>query len=1268
MVTSPDLYPVWKTRNPVVVALPAPHASVSSLEDMATDESLLEMYHHRYRYMVVTPGADGLTALSSPKSSCFQPIQNKKPSSGSVVMSAASSDDNARSNRNDTATPPLSRSPTPTREFTLGLMREDSLHSTGSNSNAASASAFATNNADTEECCPMALWEDPFADNGNENSLSRSESFASDSTPIRGPSGGGKEVHRRDVSSGVVNRSCGVGSMKYLLNLPFRTLDIPLTQGSAGWNKGADDISERTDEGIRVDQWNNPEEESWRPYLERLEQTRKQKAHAFEKSFSQDSNNQDEDYDEDEEMLEIENKMYKNMTSSDYDDEDLEDMKFLSTSEAEEEDLEGNAKNQTKSTEKLFLVCYHLPVILSYNNDANDNDQNWTATWSESLISKTENSIAGIHDTYWIGTVSLPPSYNLPLTAGHKEEIIQVLGKMKCMPIFIDKETKDAHYLGMCKQVLWPSFHNIDLLDLSTSGWGRKEISQTSDNANNNVRESSSESNWDQSRLDGWWQAYSTVNRHFANICVEYVQPGDIVWVHDYHLALLPKMLDMGMAEKYSSTLSDTHDNAAAIIKMVFFLHIPFPTSQIFRELECGESILEGMLHANVIGFHAFDHARHFLNAAKRILGLSYESLTGGLIGVRFGGKTVLVTLSNVSVEPNTVDATLALPSVKEMSQVIKEKYPHRQVIAGVDTAQRLSGISLKLLAYERLLTDYHTWQHRVVMIQKCLIPGTRRVDEMSTLRELRFLVKRIKEKFGPHVIDYEEIPISEYKIEQRLALWLTSDVLVVAPVREGLNLLPLEYIYARKSIDDDHGGSKYHTVEQKVGAGVVLASEFSAVSNILNGALRVNPFDIQMFSTSLEKSLRMEKEEREGRRARDIDFVSSCPSAKWTKNVLRDLNEATASPSEDEDCLSAAENTIAGFLARESERHFSYMDRESIHAAYQATSRRVFIMDFNGTLVIKEPPGKYLKREILGTSGFKPPALVIKALADLCADPRNLVFVVSGDSQENVEKAIGNIPGLYLAASNGACFALPLQPGETNRKWHCFDLGVNWKEVKDVALPLLSKYTARTNGSFVKLTHSSIGWSNYSCDPEWGQLQASHLVLELEHALSKFDVRFVTLKGVTEIVPRRLNKGLIVKKVLRAMAAQNGGDGVDFVLCMGDDISDEKMFTSVFSFLEEMDEEYSNVIPSPPVITQDNSNMNDFLMQEVPSLKCKNSMEPIFAFTVAVGKKPSYASQYVDDARDVSALLVSLTGGDLSSLSGRGMSFDLEEGIDIFA
>lgn len=107
----------------------------------------------------------------------------------------------------------------------------------------------------------------------------------------------------------------------------------------------------------------------------------------------------------------------------------------------------------------------------------------------------------------------------------------------------------------------------------------------------------------------------------------------------------------------------------------------------------------------------------------------------------------------------------------------------------------------------------------------------------------------------------------------------------------------------------------------------------------------------------------------------------------------------------------------------------------------------------------------------------------------------------------------------------------------------------------------MLSKYTARSNGSFVKLTHFSIGWSYYSCDPEWGSLQASHIVLELENELRAFDVRFVTLKGVVEIVPRKLNKGLLVKKVLRDNAILHD-DGLDFVLCMGDDISDEKMFT----------------------------------------------------------------------------------------------------------
>jgi len=200
-------------------------------------------------------------------------------------------------------------------------------------------------------------------------------------------------------------------------------------------------------------------------------------------------------------------------------------------------------------------------------------------------------------------------------------------------------------------------------------------------------------------------------------------------------------------------------------------------------------------------------------------------------------------------------------------------------------------------------------------------------------------------------------------------------------------------------------------------------------------------------------------------------------------------------------------------------------------------------------------------------------------------------------------------------------------------------------------------------------LTRSSLGWSNYSADPEWGAMQASHLVLEMQHALSKFDVRFVTLKGVVEVVPRRLNKGLIVKKVLREVAARKGGDGVDFCICMGDDVSDEKMFAAVYSFFAELNEDYLNVVPSPAILGG-GAGRGHFLMHETPSLQIKNTNEPMYAFTIAVGKKPSHASQYVDDARDVAHVLNAMTGDRNVPTSSRNLSWDMEElgGIDFFS
>jgi trehalose 6-phosphate synthase/phosphatase len=866
---------------------------------------------------------------------------------------------------------------------------------------------------------------------------------------------------------------------------------------------------------------------------------------------------------------------------------------------------------------RIFFVCFHLPVVVVQNAVTGE----WQASWTESILAKTEGSqILSTYQAHWIGTVTTHPPLQ---TDKDRETVRAILEEMKCIPIFLDPEVRRLHYYGFCKQVLWPAFHNIDLLDLSTCGWLSDPKSVASD--------------WDQSRLDDWWHAYIQVNQVFSTKMTGLLRAGDIVWIHDYHLSLLPQQLTDWEIQKFG----------CKVTRKVFFLHIPFPTSQIFRELECGEKILKGMLHADVVGFHAFDHARHFLNAAKRILGLNYESLVGGLIGVSFQGSTVLVSMSNVSIEPRMIDAALNLPSVKAGKDEIKSRHAGRSIIGSVDIGQRLSGVALKLLAYERLLQDYPSWQSHVVMVQLILLPGSRKADEDLTTRELRALVKRIQDKFGTAVIDYKEILGGGLPMDQRLALWRASDILMCTPIREGLNHWPMEYIYAHKEPETP---------------GIVITSEFSAVSSILNGALRVNPYDIQATITTIDKALSMDRQEREGRRFRDIFFVSNSPSDKWVKNVLRDLRDATsagtASGSDSASQISTPYATpnpsrkqpidnAATFLARETNLAFAHLHLKDLRKAYDATKRRVIILDFNGTIVLKEPPGKYLKREILGTSGNKPPPDVIDALTKLCADPKNTVYVVSGDSSENVLTAIGQLPRLGLAVSNGACFSPPVEnPSVDRRRWLTFDLGVDWDAVKRVALPVLSKYTARSNGSFVKLTSFSIGWSYYSCDPEWGSLQAAHLVLELANELRAFDVRFVTLKGIVEVVPRKLNKGLVVKKVLQDTAVRKDaeGDGVDFVLCFGDDISDEKMFTSVFSFMAELGDEANSISGVPPVFGEGVENNAAVAMETNKSA----IPDPMFAFTVAVGKKATHASTYVNDAQEVANTLVMLARGDV--------------------
>lgn len=328
--------------------------------------------------------------------------------------------------------------------------------------------------------------------------------------------------------------------------------------------------------------------------------------------------------------------------------------------------------------------------------------------------------------------------------------------------------------------------------------------------------------------------------------------------------------------------------------------------------------------------------------------------------------------------------ASLRLPSAIAGEAELRSKHAGRMIIAGLDSAQYLSGVGLKLSAYEMLLRDSPTWRSKLVLVQRCLIPGARQLDEASTVREIRMLVNQIKSKYGDAVIDYEEVFGSTLPIDQRLALWRASDCLLNTEVRCGLNLWPLEFVFAQKGLDSP---------------GIVISSEFSAVANVLNGALRINPFDMKLTLSTIDKALTLSKDEREGRHLRDVEFVSSSSSAQWIKNILRDLKELIDDHTYDESKHEQIPD-VAEFLAKERNEQFTFLDPKSVISAYNSSSRRVIILDFNGTIVIKEDVESFLKRDEIGSTGDAPPQEVCQSLAKLAADPRNTVFVVSESAE----------------------------------------------------------------------------------------------------------------------------------------------------------------------------------------------------------------------------------------------------------------------------
>lgn len=551
MVTSPETYPIWRTRRPVVLVLTDKKSkrksSIGGLEDMEADDDDYAdsaVFLHHYRYLVVTPGAetDGAHGLgrfdSDSDMDDIKNLLNKtKISSGSL--------------------------------FAL-------------NNN-----TFTSNDGGGADF-PVALWENPFLSSLQEDDdemmeQSNREGYTYSTSSFGGLSSvDGSQVrqHKKHI---------------VLEDLPYRTLDIDISTGSVIKNANMDEETlEFTEDGIIIDNWNGEHDATYNTYR----------------------------------LREGLRKAYQNR-----------DTEMSSSAADGESDMMVDLQ---KSRKRIFIVCYHLPVIVSKDPETGK----WMACWAESILAKTADSaFVSAYDPHWVGTCTTGSPIE---DEADRQALRSLLASMDCTVLFFDENVRDAHYKGFCKQVLWMAFHHVDLLDARDPAFGM-DFNATSTEKYTDGTLLDLESPWDQRQIERWWEAFNLVNHSFAAEMAKMVQPEDVVWVHDYHLSLLPRML----AEEETKI-------GSRLTKKIFYLHIPFPVSMIFKEMEFGTTVLEGILNADVVGFHGFTDARHFLSSAKRILGLPSDSLEGGLIGVKYKGRTVVVTMSSVSIEPEMVEGKIA--------------------------------------------------------------------------------------------------------------------------------------------------------------------------------------------------------------------------------------------------------------------------------------------------------------------------------------------------------------------------------------------------------------------------------------------------------------------------------------------------------------------------------------------------------------------------------------------------------------------------------
>jgi len=708
--------------------------------------------------------------------------------------------------------------------------------------------------------------------------------------------------------------------------------------------------------------------------------------------------------------------------------------------------MENQDTTMDKNLKRLIIVSNRLPV------DINLEDKDIKLKPSVGGLATGMKSVYKEYDSTWIGW---PGFAEEEVSKSRKDKINSMLDDEKCKAVYLNAEEIEQYYYGFTNETVWPLFHYFTQY---------------------------TQHNQDQ------WEWFVKVNQKFADKVIEEIKPGDTVWIHDYHLMLAPQMI----REK------------APDVTIGYFLHIPFPSYEVFRILPWREQILEGILGSDLIGFHTYDYERHFLSCVRRLLGYDVD----------FNKITLENRIAKVDAFPMGIDyerfssCAIELQSrlTKDRSKLQQEidmyflTAPDRKLILSIDRLDYTKGIPNRILAYEHFLEKYPEYQERASLIM-LTVPSRTNVDQYKQLKsEVDELVGRVNGRFGtinwtPIWYFYRSMPF-----ENLIELYSSSEIALLTPIRDGMNLVAKEYLASKTN--------------QK---GVLILSEMAGAAKEMGEAIIINPENIAETADAIKEAYDMPEEEQKQANKILQARLKRYNVQKWAQDFVEGISKVEI----------LNETTVA--------QRLNVKLKSEIKEKYESGNKRYIFLDYDGTLVgFKKNP-----------LDAKPDKTLYELLDSIASSPKTELILISGRDKETFEKWFGD-RSYTLIAEHG------LWLKENGKDWKLRSNADDaWKE--DIR-PILEFYVDRTPGTFIEEKNFSLVWHYRKSDPELGAMRARELKEELTSFIANHNLEILEGNKVIEVKVSGINKGIAAESRLLNKQA-------DYVMAIGDDWTDEYMF-----------------------------------------------------------------------------------------------------------